>query len=382
MKRIVFFICCVFMTLCLKAENSTKVTFGPWIAQANETEVVIKWVTYGNTMGWVEVKEDDGTNWYQRERMTFYEHYAGRKLTGTKHTVVIKGLKPGQKYQYRVCNQELIDDSNPYKMIFGVRTGVGINTFKTLNKNAKTCRMTMVNDIHGNEELFSDLLKGKTGDDMDFLVCNGDMMTQVHEIDTVIKSCIGPVSKLVKNTPYLYVRGNHEGRGSDFYKLDQVWQSNNGGWYYTLRQGPVAILVLDAGEDKSDDDLEYAGTACYEVYRAEELEWLKKAVKEPDFVNAPVKVVIQHIPLFNDEDSWYGQRRAYELFYPVLKDAGITVAIHGHYHRHLYVKAGESTNFPVVVNSNDERLEFESDGEKTTINIFDRGGKLVHTYSF
>ena len=44
----------------------------------------------------------------------------------------------------------------------------------------------------------------------------------------------------------------------------------------------MAFIVLDAGEDKPDDDVEYGGLADYDPYRLSQLSWLKEAVKRPD----------------------------------------------------------------------------------------------------
>jgi len=158
---------------------------------------------------------------------------------------------------------------------------------------------------------------------------------------------------------------------------------HNGGWYFTFRQGPAAFVVLDGGEDKPDSDVEYNGTAAFDQYRAAELEWLKTAVKDPAFQAAPVKICLIHIPMSWYEDIWYAQRRLYEDFLPVLNAAGIDLMISGHLHKHEVSEKGAGNNsFPIVVNSNNERLDVTVEGKKISLRFYDTAGKLLRTLNY
>jgi hypothetical protein len=143
----------------------------------------------------------------------------------------------------------------------------------------------------------------------------------------------------------------------------------------------VAFLIIDGGEDKPDSAPEYSGTVEFDAFRETELEWIKEAVKDPLFVEAPVKVAIMHIPALLFPDSWYSQVWLNEKFVPVLNEAGVDVMLSGHHHKHLNVKIGDCGNkFPIIANSNIDRLEFESDGKSWHIRTIDLEGKLTHSY--
>jgi predicted phosphodiesterase len=384
MKRFLTAALCLFVcTLALQAAKH-KVKYGPWVPVVDETSFTVNWVTEVPTQAWVEVAPDDGTNFYKMERPRFYETLGGRTVTRTSHSVTVTGLKPGTRYRYKVCGRELIDGTNSYSVVFGQPAcSYTLTTVKTLDASAATCKFTVVNDIHARDAVYKQLLAGKKGTDMDFLVMNGDMVSHNIHIDTTFKHVFQPVQELLNHTAAIYVRGNHESRGEEFDRFPEAFPMHNGGWYFTFRQGPAAFVVLDGGEDKPDSDVEYNGTAAFDQYRAAELEWLKTAVKDPAFQAAPVKICLIHIPMSWYEDIWYAQRRLYEDFLPVLNDAGITLMLSGHLHKYVVSEKGEGNNtFPIVVNSNNERMDVTIEGKKITLRFYDTAGKLVRTLNY
>ena len=73
--------------------------------------------------------------------------------------------------------------------------------------------------------------------------------------------------------PVIYVRGNHETRGAFADELPERLGYDR--LYYTTDRGPYSFLVLDSGEDKPDDHIEYGGMDDYAVNRSAMLDWLK-----------------------------------------------------------------------------------------------------------
>jgi predicted phosphodiesterase len=254
----------------------------------------------------------------------------------------------------------------------------GESAVKTLDPKARSCRFTMVNDIHANDDKYRALVKGLGADDMDFFVMVGDIMSYINDVDAMVEHVYGPVPELVANVPTFYTRGNHETRGKYAYLFQKYNPTNSGDTYFMLRHGPVAAVVLDAGEDKPDGNKEYSGAVDFDLFRQQQVEWLKEAVKDPLFAKAPVKVAIMHIPAFNAERSWYGDKKANEMLVPVLNKAGVDIMLSGHYHRHVIADKGQFGNdFPILANDNVSRLDFYSEGKGYQIRIYDMEGKLV-----
>ena len=73
--------------------------------------------------------------------------------------------------------------------------------------------------------------------------------------------------------PVIYARGNHETRGAFASKMPSYIGYDT--LYYTVQRGPYSFLVLDSGEDKRDDHIEYGGLDDYRVNRTQMLDWLQ-----------------------------------------------------------------------------------------------------------
>ena len=368
--------------------QSSKILYGPWVHNVSETGFTLMWVGESPSLDYVEVAPDDGTAFESCERARYYESSFGKRLTEPFHHVRIEGLQPGTRYRYRITGKVVKDDSNAYRTTYGpehqifgkVGKGRPAYVIRTLDAAADTCRFSMVNDIHFDDARFKALTDPVDLQKTDFLVLNGDIVSYATSIDTVIKHSVKPVASLSSRMPMVFVRGNHEGRGHDSHRVYELYPTSTGEFYYSFRQGPAAFLVLDAGEDKPDNNCGYSGTADYDAYRARELEWLREAVKDPAFRSAPVKICLIHVPTFNDRDSWYSQKWITRHFLPVLQEAGIDLMLSGHHHRHICREAEGDLPYPILVNSNMERMDVLVTATGIDIHTFDPEGREVHAW--
>ncbi len=382
MKKILMIVAFLTATIGLNAgTDPLKVVYGPWVQNVTEDSFTVLWVTGDKSLSWVEVGEDRNTNWYQMEHWTCYETVTGRRVTGTFHSVKVTGLKKATTYCYRIVGKPVADDSNPYAISYGaVRAGGGVHKIRTLDYSAPECNFSMVNDMHFDDAKYRALMSGMDRKKTDLVVLNGDIVSFSNYQDTLIRHTFGPIRDICGDFPVYFVRGNHETRGSEFHLLPQAFPTNTGEFYYTFRQGPVAFIVLDGGEDKPDDDPEYSDQAEFDQYRQRELEWLRQVVKTPEVADAPVKICLIHIPAFTGPDSWYTQNWIAENFTPALNEAGIDLMLSGHHHKYIYAAPGEYGNrFPIVANSNTERMDVHVTPGRIEVKAFDREGKLVRS---
>ena len=146
--------------------------------------------------------------------------------------------------------------------------------------------------------------------------------------------------------------------------------------YYMFRQGPVSFLVCDSGEDKPDSDMEYYDIVAFDEYMDEQAEWLKKAVLHQDFVTAPFKVAVVHIP---PSHSWHGARRIFDKIVPVLNKSGVQVMLSGHRHRVFLQQPGNGVNFPVFENGNNTLMYGQTNGNILTLTVKNLEGKIVES---
>ena len=367
----------------VRAEG-TDVVCGPWVRQVTENEFTLTWITKGRCLSWVETAPDDGTSFLACERPRTYRTVFGRRYAGRMHSVRITGLHAGQCCRYRIYAKELLDDNCSYSFLYGKELFTGKSgKVRTLDYSADTCRFSMLNDIHDRLNLYRELTAPVKVLSDDFLLLNGDIVTEATSTDTVAVHALGSIADIVQDLPVFFSRGNHECRGRASYHLDEVFGAPGGKLYYIFRQGPVGFVVLDAGEAKVDSSVEYSGVADFDPYRAEELEWLEHAVRDSLFAEAPVKVAVCHIPAVLFPDSRYAQIWINENFNPILNEAGVDLMLSGHHHEFMHVEAGKCGNdFPVIVNDDETRLDFTATADNINIRICDQSGDCLQTLSF
>jgi len=368
----------------LFAQYPFEIKYGPYLQNMGENEVTVVWVTNQDALGWVELAPDDDTHFYAEERPQFFQTENGRKLVGTLHRVTIKGLKKGTKYRYRVYSREVLDNLN-WDTSFGRITATSpgrLFSFTTLDESKEEFNFAVVNDIHARSEFLDSLISGIKLDQQDFIVFNGDMMSHLNSEELMFDGFLTKSTELfASNLPFFYTRGNHETRGPFSTRFMEYFPTSTGKPYYTFRHGPVFFIMLDSGEDKPDTDIEYGGLSAFDPYRVEEAEWLKTVVESDEFKNAPLKIVLIHVPAFTS--TWHGTKHVGELFIPILNKVGVDLMMCGHTHRYSFQPKGQNgNNFPILTNSNQEIIELSVKGKKIDVVIKDKEGKQTRQFSF
>lgn len=379
MKKILFFILlCCFNCFIAIGQDAIKINHLPFIQGLTERSVSIIWTTDRPATGWVELAPDDSSHFYFKERPKYYAAAYGFKKVGTLHQVTLTNLNPGTRYRYRVYSQEVLKHVG-VNVQYGRVVASDVYqkaplSFQTFGK-AKSTHFTVVNDIHERNEVLDKLLDIGDLKTSDFVVFNGDMVSnllseaQMYEgfMDTAIK-------KFASEKPMFYSRGNHETRGPFAIDYPKYFPTPTGKLYYQFKHGDTGFIVLDCGEDKPDNDIEYSGIVDMDNYRSEQASWLAQAVEDPSFKDAKYKIVICHMPPFG---GWHGEQEILEKFVPILNKAGAQIMLSGHLHKHIIKEATNSVQFPIIVNSNNNVLRVDLNDEKGIFRILDQQGKMV-----
>ena len=363
-----------------------KTKCGPWVVGVTETEMTVVWTSTERCMGWVEIAPDDGSHFYAVQRPRYDEDFMGRHVVSDVHHVRITGLKPGTNYRYRIYQQG-VDDSGHNPVPSGYISASTVYkrdpyAIRTMNSKKQDCTFTMINDIHGRDSMMLALTKDIIAQKPDFVVFNGDMVSFMGSTEDIEKGFMTRATEtFATDIPLVYVRGNHETRGPGFSEYLNLFPTPTNTPYFTFRQGPVAFVVLDSGEDKPDSDIEYGGTAAYDAYREKMAAWLKEATQSEEFRSAPVKIALLHIP-FENTAGWYGPNELKRLLLPLLNEAGIDVMLSGHNHRYSYREAGAyGNNFPILVNSNNDKVNVKATASQIDMEVIDATGKVLHKHS-
>ncbi|RYD72466.1 MAG: hypothetical protein EOP84_23125, partial [Verrucomicrobiaceae bacterium] len=344
--------------------------------------------------GWVEYGETEALG--QRcnaasEGLLPYESKALRfQLTG---------LKPGRTYFYRV-QAVPVRFETAYKIHRGPAIASEVRSFRTLDPSAATANFTVWNDTHQNKETLRQLIAQHRARPADLLLWNGDVTNDITTEELLIQEYLSPAGEAhADSIPVFFSRGNHDVRGEAARLLSQYAPGLGGAYHYTFRQGPVAALVLDTGEDKPDETPAYAGLNDFASHRAAQRQWLERAIEDPVFKSAPFRIAFMHIPLFWDQEvpeNWLkvwgghngwicedGQKQWHDL----LEKAGIRFIVSGHTHRYAWFPPNGAHSYGQLIGGGPKPeqatiIRIQADGSELRLTVADLAGKEVFRESF
>jgi predicted phosphodiesterase len=328
------------------AQPAMAINHGPILQAPSETAMTVSWATTRPALSWVEYQPEGLDRW-----LTNYPARHGLvEALHTFHNVQLTDLKPGTTYIYRAASRE-INDYKAYSVKFGATVVSRDFRLTTLDRAKSEFTFVVVSDRHEQVDVLHDSWKSVDWQSVDLALLNGDMVHACNGLDQMLRMVMDPcVEHFASTKPLIYARGNHETRGFLARSLLEYFPTRSGRFYYTLRHGPVMFLVLDCGEDKRDDDVEYYGLTAFRPYMEEQARWLEKAIQQPDFRQAPFRVCILHIPPGNRENPRFTQTRwLWDHITPLLNKGKVDLLLSGHTHRDEAQPAGiEGFEFPLI----------------------------------
>jgi predicted phosphodiesterase len=262
----------------------------------------------------------------------------------TRWKVRFTGLKAGTRYKYQVCYTHE-----------GEELKTETYSFVTLDPQAVETKVAVFNDIHDRRETISALMKQIKAEDFDFSIFNGDMINDPSAADGARKvfELWDFYVKLLDghSKPIIFVRGNHEVRGSfkenlhyifDLPDLAAEQKPEDQQWQFQFTAGPVHFVAMDTGEDDGPETPHdsYKRPLFWQAYRKRQAEWLRTLVKEKVGVGSPWRIFISHIPLHNPA-GWYSISSR-DDWNPLLKDYGVSLMLAGHDHQWKFLPANKT----------------------------------------
>lgn len=384
MKRLLTLLGVLLLSGVAFGQPSVRIAHGPYLQQVTDDGFTVVWTTTMDAASWVEVAPDDGSHFYAAERPKYYDSHIGKRRIGRLHRVRVEGLEPGTTYRYRIMQQGVLRDEGNKRVVLGEGYGSDILKHKpytatTLDAKKDKTEFWVVNDIHAQDSVFRLLLKDAGKSKPDFVCFNGDMLTSIESEKQLFEGYLNSASELLApaGIPIFATRGNHENRGSFAPKFLDYFPTPTGETYYAFRQGPVFFLMLDCGEDKPDSDIRYYGLSTTDAYREQEARWMKGITESEEYRSAPLHIVVLHM-IPGGKTSWHGEQEIRRLFVPILNEASVDIMLCGHYHRYAYIDDGSrGTNFPILVNSNRDKLVVKADRKGIDIEVVNTGGEVI-----
>ena len=376
MKKL--FILC--LALCTAfAAQAAEFLYGPYVQAITEDSAYIVWVTDKATYGWVEVKGEG-----DKKPATFIESNLGLKYNRRVHRVPVTGLKPGTLYEFEVFSQQEDKNGKSSKPISLDKNVLGNKlTFRTNDRNKEEVSFLINADTHYNPTLFNELYTLERIKDKDFVIFDGDMVTTFSNEKSHFDKLFNTINETFShyNTQFYFVRGNHDARGNYATKFLDYYPTWTNMPYFTFRHGPVFVVAIDGGEDKPDSDIEYYGTAAFDLYREAQGKWLESIFESEEFKTSTYRIIISHIPL--TDNSWYGGRHAWKHLAQRCEDKGFNMMISGHLHKHRYYEKGvHNRTFPTLVIGADKVLDVVANKEAMTLKLTNKDGSVHKTYTF
>lgn len=155
------------------------------------------------------------------------------------------------------------------------------------------CQIT---DSHGRDDL---AISAASFFPFDLLMLTGDLQNHMQTTEEYAHM-YRIASALTKGTlPVLYARGNHDCRGAAAQKMPDFTPMPPTRAYYYLEFPHLSFLVLDCGEDKPDDHIEYGNTICFSAYRDREEQYLHALFSNEVPNMQQTRILISHTP-FSD----------------------------------------------------------------------------------
>ena len=311
----------------------------PYLQNPVNNGMTIVWETTIPAYSWVEYGTDT-LNLKQKRLIIDGQAEFNESI----HKIRLEGLTSGQTYYYRVCSQEILQ-YKAYSKKFGHTSKSEFYSFTMPDAGSDSFTAIIFNDLHQRSNVFQTLLKQVEKVDYDFVVFNGDCIDDPANHDQATRF-VSLLTEAVHGdrTPTLFIRGNHEIRNAYSIGLRKHFDYVGGKTYGAFNWGDTRIVMLDCGEDKTDDHREYSGLNDFTQLRQEQVSFLEQEVKSKDFKKADKRILIHHIPLYRCHNL------CKELWEPLLRKAPFHVSINAHTHKFTHHPKGAlGNNYPVVI---------------------------------
>lgn len=313
----------------------------PYLQNPLNNGMTVMWETNVPAHCWVEYGTD--TLQLQKARTIVDGQVV---CNNTLHKIRLADLKPGKKYYYRICSQEILL-YQAYKKVFGhtAQSAFSEFTMPTLDKEDFTA--VVFNDLHKHAATFQALCNQIKGLDYDFAVFNGDCVDDPANHDEAT-AFICELTEGVRGdrVPVFFMRGNHEIRNAYSIGLRDHYDYVGDKTYGSFNWGDTRIVMLDCGEDKLDSHWVYYGLNDFTQLRNDQLEFLKQEMASKEFKKATKRILIHHIPLYGN----YEKNLCIDLWGKLMEKAPFNVSLNAHTHDFAFHPKGKlGNNYPVVI---------------------------------
>lgn len=235
--------------------------------------------------------------WVCVNGVNYYDHSNGiLRSNKTVHRMIVPMDELDKAKEYTICFRRMYER----KAYFSDSGEIETKTFEFCPYEGGDINIYHISDTHN--RINGPVLAGGYFDEdkLNLFVLNGDIPDDCDDINNFnsIYEISGEITK--GRIPAIFSKGNHDNRGIYAEVFSDYTPNNNGLTYYSVRLGDLWCLVLDAGEDKADERIEYGNTICFHAQRQEETRFLdniiKNAQNEYNADGVKKRIIISHTP--------------------------------------------------------------------------------------
>ena len=327
--------------------------------------------------GKIVIESDDGTVGEHSTDFFGFVPQGDRVLR-----IRVNGLKPGKSYKVKSVTTAAGDGEEHVSEIKRVRT---------LNPNSATTEFVVWNDTHINNQTIQELNAATPG--ADFLLWNGDTCNDWTSPNLLVPTLLHPGERdISKDRPLFVTWGNHDVRGQYAFEMPEMIATPTGRPFYAFRTGPVAAICLHTGEDKPDTHPNFRGRVSFDKLRQEQAKWLEQTILQPEFREAPYRIVFCHIPLrwrdetMPDYSSGGFDRvsiRSRDLWHEPLTKWNAQLIISGHTHQTAWFPGNKEFCYGQLIGGGPQRrsatwMSAQADSKAAVFIVRDLDGTIRH----
>lgn len=351
-----------------EAASASLVRSEPMLQCPAETTMGIVWAVGRMATGEVEYSESSDF------AQPMFERTTGYGLVGFDDRILsvrLRGLKPATRYFYRTRTTAVDYADGGYRKSRGETEVGSVHSFSTCGAAASS-HFAMINDTHMQWESFGMVTKKLKSLAAPVTIWNGDALNATNAMEDAIKAVLTPdvvERDYASETGVLFNYGNHEYRGLFMRGPDRVFLPRLASERppefeplvrnYAVRQGDIALIGLDTGEDRPDEHPWHAGLCACNAYRDAQTRWLEAVLDSPAIRMAPFVVVSFHIPLVprsteSANPMWWSEYCA-KRWTPVFNRHKVQVALVGHMHEYRCTPADATRTWAQIEGGGYER---------------------------
>ena len=278
--------CCVFLFffLCAGGYARKNTPAGqifwtkPCLQSLTGNGITVSWLTHVPVYSWVEYGTD--TLELKKARTMLDGQVVCNNYI---HKIRLENLEAGETYYYRVCSREILK-YGAYSKIFGHTAVSPFYSFRVPGERETDFTALIFNDIHQEFPTMAALCKQIEEVDYDFVIFNGDMLDAPGCEEEVVEAFSFYQGQVrAEEKPVFYLRGNHEIRNAYSLHLRRLLYYMGDKTYGAFNWGDTRFVLLDCGEDKTDDHWVYYGLNDFSGFRDEQTEFLRRELHSKAF---------------------------------------------------------------------------------------------------